>query len=102
MVEFNSDSQSEILGEVFAVFRYNERRENRVEVKTMKPGGRSFFRGTRSNPIDRTCVIGFGGVQQVQIFRNLVAGNMQDYDLVAGVKSARLGNFLNAQENWWG
>jgi hypothetical protein len=102
MVEFNSDSQSEILGEVFAVFRYNELKDNRVEGRKIKPGGRSFFRGTRSNPIDPTCVIGFGGVQQVQIFRNLVSGNLQDYDLVAGVKSARLGNFLNAQENWWG
>lgn len=102
MVEFNSDSQSEILGEVFAVFRYNELKDNRVEARIMKPGGRSFFRGTRNNPIDPTCVIGFGGVQQVQVFRNLVSGNLQDYDLVAGVKSARLGNFLNAQENWWG
>ena len=102
MVEFNSDSQSEILGQVFAVFRYNELKDNRVEGRRMKPGGRSFFRGTRNNPIDPTCVIAFGGVQQVQIFRNLISGNMQDYDLVAGVKSARLGNFLNAQENWWG
>lgn len=102
MVEFNSDSQSEILGEVFAVFRYNELKDNTAEGRTIKPGGRSFFRGTRNNPIDPTCVIGFGGVQHVQIFRNLVSGNMQDYDLVAGVKSARLGNFLDAQENWWG
>lgn len=102
MVEFNSDSQSEILGEVFAVFRYNELKDNRVESRRIMPGGRSFFRGTRNNPIEPTCVIGFGGVQQVQVFRNLISGNMQDYDLVAGVKSARLGNFLNAQENWWG
>lgn len=103
MVEFNSDSQSEILGEVFAVFRFNELKDNKVETRrVLKPGGRSFFRGTRNNPIDPTCVIGFGGVQQVQVYRNLVSGNMQDYDLVAGVKSARLGNFLNAQENWWG
>ena len=102
MVDFTSDSQSEILGEVFAVFRYNELRDNTAEGRTIKPGGRSFFRGTRNNPIDPTCVIGFGGVQHVQIFRNLVTGNMQDYDLVAGVKSARLGNFLDAQENWWG
>lgn len=102
MVEFNSDSQSEILGEVFAVFRYNEIKDNRAEGRMMMPGGRSFFRGTRNNPIDPTCVIGFSGVQHVQIFRNLVSGNLQDYDLVAGIKSARLGNFLDAQENWWG
>lgn len=102
MVEFNSDSQSEILGEVFAVFRFNELRDNRVEERRVMPGGRSFFRGTRNNPIDPTCVIGFGGVQQVQVFRNLITGNQQHYDLVAGVKSARLGNFLEAQENYWG
>jgi len=102
MVEFNSDSQSEILGEVFAVFRYNELRDNKNEERRISPGGRSFFRGTRTNPIDPTCVIGFGGVQKVQIYRNLISGNQQDYDLVAGVKSARLGNFLEATENWWG
>lgn len=102
MVEFNSDSQSEILGEVFAVFRNNELRNNKIEEKRISPGGRSFFRGTRSNPIDPTCVIGFGGVQNVQVYRNLISDNQQHYDLVAGVKSARLGNFLEAQENWWG
>ena len=102
MVEFNSDSQSEILGEVYAMFANNELKMNRVEERRIRPDGRSFYRGARNNPIDPTCVIGFGGVQQVQIYRNLIAGNEQDYDLVAGVKSARLGNHLNAQENWWG
>lgn len=102
MVEFNSDSQSEILGEVFAVFRFNELKDNRAEHPRLLPGARSLFRGTRSNPIDKTCVIGFGGVQRVQVIRNLISGNLQDYDLVAGVKSARLGNFLECAENWWG
>lgn len=101
MVEFDSDSQSEILGEVFALFTNNDIKNNQVEDR-IKPGGRSFFRGTRNNPTRSTCVIGFGGVQKVQIYRNLIANNDQDYDLVAGVKSARLNNFLDARENWWG
>jgi hypothetical protein len=102
MIEFNADSQSEILGEVFATFRYNEIRDNKVVQRSLMPGSRSFFRGTRNNPIDPTCVIGFGGIQRVQIIRNLLNGNQQEYDLVAGVKAARLGNFIEATENWWG
>lgn len=102
IIEFRSDSQSEILGEIPALLTFNEIKRNHRNNNGMQPGSRSFIRGHRNADADPTCVIGFGGVQKVRIHRNLIANNDQDYDLVAGVKSARLNNFLDARQNWWG
>lgn len=104
MVEFRADSLSEVLGEVPAIFAFNEIKNNRYEKLASITRG-SFRlppRGRRVYTMDPTCVIGFGGVQKVKIFRNLVSNNNMNYDLVAGIKSARLNNFLDATENWWG
>ncbi|KFB47778.1 AGAP009143-PA-like protein [Anopheles sinensis] len=101
MVEFRSDSQSEILGEIPAMLAFNQIESNE-ELKDTRSSMRNFIRGERSNANDPTCVIGFGGVQKVQIHRNVISNNQQDYDLIAGVKSARLRNYLDARENWWG
>lgn len=105
MVEFKADSLSEILGEVHAVFEYNDIRNNRYE----KPGtgmsrglSMAYVRGQLQKMNDPSCVIGFGGIQKVRIYRNLLVNNIVDYDLVAGVVSATLANIMDARENWWG
>ncbi|XP_035780255.1 protein bark beetle-like isoform X1 [Anopheles albimanus] len=102
MVEFRSDSQSEILGEIPALLAFNHIESNEQLKEARGSSVRNFIRGERSNANDPTCVIGFGGVQKVQIYRNVISNNQQDYDLIAGVKSARLRNYLDARENWWG
>ncbi|XP_058814213.1 protein bark beetle isoform X1 [Topomyia yanbarensis] len=101
LVEFRSDSQSEILGEIPAIFAFNHIEGNEKVVST-RSEMRNFIRGDRGNAKDPTCVIGFGGVQKVQIYRNVISNNEQDYDLIAGIKSARLNSFLDVRENWWG
>lgn len=98
MIMFKADSQSEILGEVHAILMLNEIRNNKYEA--MKSS--LMLKGHRQRSIDPTCVIGFGGVQKVAITRNLFSDNNLDYDLLAGIKSARIKNYLLAQENWWG
>ncbi|XP_060532359.1 protein bark beetle isoform X2 [Cylas formicarius] len=95
VIEFGCDSQSEILGEVPASFVYNELRGNRLIMS------RSSF-GVLQVRDDPTFVLGFKGVQKVNVNRNLFAGNTLRYDLMAGIKTARVDNYLNAQENWWG
>lgn len=106
MVEFRADSLSDIVGVVPSVLEYNEIRGNRWEERVnsvMRSGGyRTTPRVRRTFYQNPTCVIGFGGVQKVRIWRNLIADNRLTYDLVAGIKSARLSNFLDASENWWG
>ncbi|KAL9707408.1 hypothetical protein quinque_010926 [Culex quinquefasciatus] len=101
LVEFRSDSQSEILGEIPAIFAFNHIESNE-KVTSTRSEMRNFIRGDRGNAKDPTCVIGFGGVQKVQIYRNVISNNDQDYDLIAGIKSARLNNYLDVRENWWG
>ncbi|XP_055592413.1 protein bark beetle-like isoform X1 [Uranotaenia lowii] len=101
LVEFRSDSQSEILGEIPAMFAFNHIESNE-KVASTRSEMRNFIRGDRGNAKDPTCVIGFGGVQKIRIYRNVISNNEQDYDLIAGIKSARLNNFLDVKENWWG
>lgn len=105
LVEFHADSLSEILGEVNGIFAYNKLSNNRYDA-TKQMAMPNEVEGVRRNRHDDknipSCVIGFGGVQKVRIFRNLFSDNQQQYDLIAGIKSARLGNFLDATENWWG
>lgn len=94
VVEFSSNSQSEIIGNVPAVFMYNELRSNK-----------RFMRGrTGVLQVDRdpTCVVAFRGIQKVRINRNLFSDNFLEYQLLAGIKTAKIDNFLNVAENWWG
>lgn len=137
IVEFRSDSLSEILGEVNAIFAYNEIVNNKYEPSKngmripndndiINNYGITYHTNSRlrlheqelrmsmlmmsgnerqqlySTVKDPTCVIGFIGVQKVRINRNLLINNAMNYDLKAGVKSARLNNYLDATENWWG
>lgn len=94
VVQFSCNSQSEIIGNVPAVFTYNELRNNKYFLK-----GRS---GIFQSSGDPTCVVGFRGIQKVIINRNLLSDNNLDYQLVAGIGTAKIDNFLNVRENWWG
>ncbi|XP_025830817.1 protein bark beetle [Agrilus planipennis] len=95
IVEFSSNSQSEILGEVPARFVYNELKNNRYISVLTRGGQPGFF----ANP---TTVIGFRGIQKVKVNRNLLWDNALDYQLIAGIKTAKINNFLDITENWWG
>lgn len=95
MIQFNSDSQSEIIGNVPALFVYNELKQNK-HVSMM----RGF--GVLQTYDDPSAVVGFKGIQKVAIRRNLFSENNLDYQLVAGIKTAKINNFLDASENWWG
>ncbi|KAJ8986059.1 hypothetical protein NQ317_003352 [Molorchus minor] len=96
VVEFSSNSQSEIIGNVPAVFIYNElRNNNHVSLSR----GIGIFQKDNKDP---TYVIGFKGIQKVNVNRNLFSDNTLDYQLVAGIKTAKINNYLNVRENWWG
>lgn len=49
-----------------------------------------------------SCVIGFHGIQKVNVNRNLFGNNGLDYELVAGIRTAKLNTAVNVLENWWG
>lgn len=94
VVEFSCNSQSEIIGDVPAVFTFNDLRNNKYFMR-----GRSGILQLTGDP---TCVIGFKGIQKVRVNRNLLTDNALEYQLVAGIETAKMGNFLNVAENWWG
>lgn len=95
IIEFVSSSQSEIVGEVSAVFAYNELRNNKYNI-----GGRSF--GILQVKKDPTAVVTFKGIQKVKVYRNLFSENQLDYQLIAGIKTAKINNYVDVRENWWG
>ncbi|XP_076628397.1 C-type lectin domain-containing protein bark beetle [Colletes latitarsis] len=93
MVEFKADSQSEILGDVDARFYYNEIKRNSYDLVRMGP------RRTDDSP---SYVVGFHGIQKVRINRNLFGENSLDYELLAGIRTAKINNEVDVTENWWG
>ncbi|XP_050673785.1 protein bark beetle isoform X2 [Leptidea sinapis] len=94
MVQFYMDSQSEIMGFVYAVFVYNQIKSN-IYTSLVNRGA---IMGTG----DPTYVIGFKGIQKVKVTRNLFGNNAHEYSLVAGIKTAKINNLLDVTENWWG
>lgn len=94
MVKFNMDSQSEIMGLVYAVFFYNQVKNNR-QLPLLN-------RSSLMRITDPTYVIGFKGIQKVKVSRNLFGNNGQQYTLLAGIKTAKINNQLDVSENWWG
>ncbi|XP_030383875.1 protein bark beetle [Scaptodrosophila lebanonensis] len=98
-----ADSLSEIIGQVPASIEYNTFKRN--SIVTMVSDYRHYMKASRrlrkQNKIP-TAVIRLDGVQNVKLYRNLIADNDMDYNLVAGVRSARLNNYFQATENWWG
>ncbi|XP_011334038.1 protein bark beetle isoform X2 [Ooceraea biroi] len=93
MVEFRMDSQSEILGDVDARFYYNEIKRNTYDIASMGP------RRTFDDP---SYVVGFHGRQKVRVNRNLFGENSLDYELLAGIRTAKINNEVDVVENWWG
>lgn len=93
MVEFNMDSQSGILGDVFAYFEYNIVQSNRhnplegIGARTYQPA---------------STAIAVKGLQKVNITHNLLGDNEMDYELLAGLYTARIENYVNVEANWWG
>lgn len=94
MVQFFMDSQSEIMGFVYAVFVYNQVKYNKYVTLAN--------RGALTRSVDPTYVIGFKGIQKVKVSRNLFGNNALEYTLVAGIKTAKIDNLLDVVENWWG
>lgn len=101
IMEFRADSLSEILGEVPALVRFNDVQGNfyNKSAAIMMSDRMRFLRTYSKQP---TTTVRLNGNQNVRIFRNLFIDNTLEYELVAGVRSARLNNKLLATENWWG
>lgn len=93
MVEFRADSQSEILGEINARFVLNEIKQNYRTSTT---------RGFHQMYNTQTYVVGFHGIQKVAVNRNLFGENSLDYELLAGIRTAKINNIVDVTENWWG
>ncbi|XP_052754555.1 protein bark beetle isoform X2 [Galleria mellonella] len=94
MVQFFMDSQSEIMGLVKAVFSFNQVKNNRNSATLVRS---SLMRRT-----EPTYVVGFKGIQKVEVKRNLFGNNDLSYTLLAGIKTAKINNILYVTENWWG
>ncbi|XP_036214601.2 protein bark beetle isoform X2 [Bactrocera oleae] len=106
IMELRADSLSEILGEVPALIAYNTINGNSIDSMTgnFRNAPMRNYRPRKVRPQNRlpSAVVRLDGIQNVKLFRNLIAENQMDYNLVAGVRSARLNNYFYATENWWG
>ena len=92
MTEFDLESQSEIMGFVAAYFSQNVVQNNKHSHHRL---GLDAY-----HPASYTLAI--KGVQKFNITNNLFGNDGLDYELLAGVKTARVGNILNAESNYWG
>uniref|UniRef100_A0A0K8VVP7 Neurotrypsin n=1 Tax=Bactrocera latifrons TaxID=174628 RepID=A0A0K8VVP7_BACLA len=106
IMELRADSLSEILGEVPALIAYNTIKGNSIEsmAGNFRNAPMRNYRPRKVRPQNRlpSAVVRLDGIQNVKLYRNLIAENQMDYNLVAGVRSARLNNYFYATENWWG
>ncbi|XP_046801135.1 protein bark beetle isoform X1 [Lucilia cuprina] len=102
IMEFKADSLSEKLGEVKAIIEYNTiKRNSNFEPLRHLPALTHATKLAALNSMP-TAVIRIDGIQNVKLYRNLIADNTLRYNLVAGLRSARLDNYFYARENWWG
>ena len=82
-----------ISGTVHASFKMNRVKRNRFTV----------FRNSYMAKYEpASYVVGVKGVQNVDITNNLFGDNEMDYELLAGIKTSSIDNYVNAVENWWG
>lgn len=95
MIEFRIESQSEILGLVPASFYENI-------VKRNNPQSYLSFKGLQQYYRSPSFVVGFRGIQDVKINNNLFGDNSLDYELIAGIRTAKLETFVDVSSNWWG
>ena len=94
MVEFNTNSQSGILGSVSAYFEYNRVQNNKRMPQTLSSASLAH------QPVSYTLAV--RGLQKVNITHNLLGYNEMNYELLAGLFTSRLNNYLNVEANWWG
>ena len=93
MVEFDMDSQSEILGEVSAYFYRNHVTENGHATRSLMV----------QPHLTASYAVAMKGVQKINITDNIIGPNTaMDYELLAGIQSSQLDNFVNVQRNYWG
>ena len=94
MVDFDMDSHSEIMGFVEAYFYQNIVRNNRHNHDALLSSSHAY------HPASYT--LGVKGVQKFNITDNIFGNQGLDYELLAGIVTARISNYLNAIENYWG
>lgn len=91
MAEFEMDSHSEILGFVEAYFTQNIIQRNRHSHEIYE------------HPYHpASYAVSIKGVQKFNITDNLFGNHQLDYELLAGVNTARVSNYLNVERNFWG
>ncbi|CAG7818624.1 unnamed protein product, partial [Allacma fusca] len=103
IVQFDTDSQSEILGQVSAYFARNQVKHNRINPDSYNRQGFHNMRiinNATYQPL--SYAIGLKGLQKVNITNNLFGDNQLDYELLAGIKTAKIDNTVNVVRNWWG
>ncbi|XP_042229688.1 protein bark beetle-like isoform X4 [Homarus americanus] len=94
VVEFNTNSQSDILGVVQAHFEYNKVQRNRHALQLRSSPSRAY------QPASYTIAV--RGLQKINITHNQFGSNEMDYELLAGLFTSRIDNYLNVEANWWG
>lgn len=94
MVEFNTNSQSGILGVVSAYFEYNRVQGNNHALQLRSSSSHAY------QPASYTIAV--RGLQKINITHNLFGSNEMDYELLAGLYTSRIDNYLNVEANWWG
>jgi hypothetical protein len=98
VAQFDTDSQSEIVGAVLAYFVRNQLKYNRInplmvnEVKVIN--------NATYQPM--SYALGLKGHQKINVTKNLFGDNQLDYELLAGTKTAKLENYVNVVQNYWG
>ncbi|XP_075153568.1 C-type lectin domain-containing protein bark beetle isoform X2 [Haematobia irritans] len=103
IMEFKADSLSEKFGEVLALVEYNTvKNNNNMETTIRHLPALTYGRKMATVNSQNTAVIRIDGIQNVKLYRNLIAENALRYNLVAGLRSARVDNYFYATENWWG
>jgi hypothetical protein len=98
VVQFDTDSQSEIVGAVLAYFVRNQVKFNRVNPRLRNEV--KMINNATYQPM--SYAIGLKGHQKVNVTKNLFGDNQLDYELLAGTKTAKLENYVNVIHNWWG
>jgi len=102
VVQFDTDSQSEILGQVSAYFVRNQVKFNRVNpmVYNQRNGMMNMKMINNATYQPMSYAIGLKGLQKVNITSNLFGDNQLDYELLAGIRTAKMDNYVNVIKNW--
>lgn len=105
MVEIDIDSHSEILGFVDAYFTQNIVQENAwgggLTQQSNRHHGEKRYDGAEHTS-EASYAVGIRGIQKFNITDNLFGNPGMDYELLAGIATARVSNYLNAIQNYWG